>query len=86
MGYIFKIKLDIFMCRCVLPVCMFVPLVNEHLMPTEHRREYWTLWSRVTGCELPCECRESNPGLLEEYLVLLTAKPSLQSRGLYLKY
>jgi hypothetical protein len=29
------------------------------------------------SCELPCRCRESNPGRLEEQPVLLTAEPSL---------
>lgn len=30
------------------------------------------------GCELVCGCWESNPRLLEEQQVLLTAEPSLQ--------
>jgi hypothetical protein len=32
----------------------------------------------MDGYELPCGCWELNSGPLEEQLVLLTAKPSLQ--------
>ena len=32
----------------------------------------------TNGCELPCGCRELNPGPLEEQQVLLTDEPSLQ--------
>jgi hypothetical protein len=36
------------------------------------------------GCELVCGCWESNPRLLEEQQVLLTAEPSLQPHILVL--
>lgn len=37
-------------------------------------------------CEPPCGCWDSNPGPLEEQLVLLTTEPSLQPQGLSLLY
>jgi hypothetical protein len=33
------------------------------------------------SCELPCGCWELNPGPLEDHLVLLVAKPSLQPKN-----
>lgn len=33
----------------------------------------------MDDCELPCGCWESNPGLLQEQQMFLTAEPLLQS-------
>lgn len=56
--------------------CMFVCALCVHLVPIEIGRECriplgWSL-------QVHCECWESNPRLLEEQQVLLTAEPSLQ--------
>jgi hypothetical protein len=74
--YIFKIFVYFyFMCMSVLPVWMSV---NQLCAWVEQGPE-WDVWSAGTGvangCELPCGCWESNPGLLEEHPVLLLAKP-----------
>jgi hypothetical protein len=42
------------------------------------KRASYPLGTGITeGCESPCGCQGSNPGSLEEQLVLLTAEPSL---------
>ena len=55
---------------CVPYVCLV------QLTPEEGIRLFWTVVSG--GCKLPCGYWESNPGLLEEWPVLLAAGSSLQ--------
>lgn len=47
--------------------------ISVHCMPSEEGRVLGT--GTINGCELSLWCWESNPGLLEEQLVLLTSGP-----------
>lgn len=64
------------MCACVF--CRYVYLCTT-IMPgiLEARKGLRTPWNRCfRSCELPCECWELDPCLLEEQTMLLPVEPS----------
>ena len=57
--------------------CMYVFSLCEYLMLMEARRGHQINWKQISDiCEPPSGYCESNPGPLEEQLVLLTTEPS----------
>ena len=57
---------------------VFVP--HACLVPAETRKGCWIFKTGVIdSCQIPYGCWESNSGPLEEYQVLLTTDPPLQS-------
>lgn len=70
----FSLKIWLIDCVCVcLSVCMYVYHMPAGTFGGQD------IWSFCTGCKSPCGCQDLNLGL-----VLLTAEPLLQLRGLSL--
>jgi hypothetical protein len=69
----------------LLKIYLFISCCEHSLCLQTHQKTASDLIVATMVCEPPCGCWELNSGPLEEQLVLLTTKPSLQPLSLTLE-